>query len=623
MTAQASSLPLNALRSAVFAERASYERELTEAFDHALFTTPVDPVSREAAWRLSYDRLERLRHRFGLNRKALTEPQRYFALQEWAATADPVTAVLLTVHLNLVLGTIVPYADDCDLVGNAVKVLETRAVGAFLATEASWGVDLARIETEARYHRDTGDLVLHTPHPGARKFMPSTTVQHLPKLAVVLARLHVDGVDRGVHPVLCPLTDEAGDPRSGICVTPLPDKAGLWTDNAVTSFNHVRLPAECLLHSPLSDPNNPLAEPSPPLDRDRRYAAAVRRIRTGKVSLAASSVAQGRAATAIAVRFASHRQSIGMGGSRVHLLEHRVHQARLLDAVADTYAMSFLVNAAIRSESEVSRRELAGEELTGAERDAAHNQASLVKYLSTRTMERVLRGTALLCGAQGMFNVNRITQYQAFNHAAMIGEGENTVISTEAAHRMLRGHGYMPLSPGSAVDRAQCSIDDPRLWHHLALERERLAHERATKRLSAARRQHRRFIDVWNNCVHDALEFAERHSHRLALETILEAAKSTPDEDAGALLQGLAAIFALRDLRSDNGLLITSKLLSEHQALTLPDALEKQYAQLGPQLPLLTDALALPGEILNVPCTSPEFLDRYAAITHDEQRGAR
>ncbi|SDK31253.1 acyl-CoA dehydrogenase [Streptomyces indicus] len=607
---------VDALRDTVEAERRGLHEQLTAVFEDPLFAAAAWPHTRAAAWRLAYDRLALLSRTFGVDRGTLAAPQRYFALQEWTAVVDGVVAGLVAAHLNLGLGTLTPYAEDSAHTARAAADMESLATYcAFLGTEAAWGVDLARLETELRHDPVRGELVLHTPHPGARKFMPNATPQHVAKTAIVLARLTAHGQDRGIVPVLCPISDAEGRTLPGVTVTPMPDKAGLWSDNALTAFDHVRLPADALLHSPAAAPGHPLAPAAPRTDRRLSYARSVHRIRTGKIGLAASSVAQARAATAIALKFARHRGSTGGGSARVPLLAHRVHHAALLDAVADTYAVGHLANAAMRREAELAR----GAPAPAAATPADHLLASLTKYVTSRTVDRVVRRCALLCGAHGMFDANRFPHYSACTQGVMIAEGENTVVAVAAAQDMLAGRGYTPPAPEPPPD---LPVDDPRLWPLLARERERLAHAATRARLTRARAGHGTFLDSWNTCENEALALVERHGLRLALEEFLRAADRTRDAKAARLLRDLAGVFALRDLRQDAAFLAAHGLLDAERFRELPAALDTLYGRLAPELPTLVAGFGIPDALLDVPAATAGFMDRYEALARLRDTGA-
>jgi alkylation response protein AidB-like acyl-CoA dehydrogenase len=78
----------------------------------------------------------------------------------------------------------------------------------FLLTEQAHGLDAPNLETTATLQPD-GSFLLNTPHPGAAKYMPPTTpLAGMAKVAIVIARLMVNGEDRGVRPFIVTLGDD-------------------------------------------------------------------------------------------------------------------------------------------------------------------------------------------------------------------------------------------------------------------------------------------------------------------------------------------------------------------------------------------------------------------------------
>lgn len=78
-----------------------------------------------------------------------------------------------------------------------------------MLTEMAHGLDAMHLETTATLLPD-GSFDLHTPHPGAAKYMPPSVPLpdvNMPRVAVVLARLVVNGEDYGIRPFVSPLTN--------------------------------------------------------------------------------------------------------------------------------------------------------------------------------------------------------------------------------------------------------------------------------------------------------------------------------------------------------------------------------------------------------------------------------
>ncbi|ALC26198.1 acyl-CoA dehydrogenase [Streptomyces sp. CFMR 7] len=550
----------------------------------------------------SYGLLEMLRSTVGVNRSCVTDPRRYFALEEWAAVVDPPLAALLAAHLNLCLGSLLQLGSSPEA-EKALEDLEAgRATGAFLATEAVWGSDLARLRTEARYDADRREFVLSTPDDGAVKFMPNNALRKLPKIAVVLARLRSGPQDHGVHAFVCHL-GTVDEPTPGVRVMPLPDKPGMPTDNALTRFRDARVPLGALLDGDGHVRDALRTGGSPSIDRPAAFARSVARVGIGKVGLSAVSAAMARAAVTIAVRFAEHRHCAGAGAARVPLIEHRVHHTALIDAVADTYVASYAAGAGMATATRAAARRH-----VVPTPDEAHRY-TMTKYLVTSLCHHVLAASQGLCGAHGMFAVNRIPLYLAVNRGCMTAEGDNTVIALAAAREMVHGHDEATLR--SPATHPLPSAGDLQAWAALAAAREEQALRTCHRALAAARRAHTHVLDVWNACSALFLRLADRHAHRIALDELLAAHRQADDAEARQLIACLGEVHALGDLRRDAAAALRDELIAPEHLALLDHRTDRCHDRLRPRLPLLVDGFGIPDSLLGVPAASPAFVRDY------------
>ncbi|MFF0508723.1 acyl-CoA dehydrogenase [Streptomyces fimicarius] len=562
----------------------------------------TDPPDRDEPAERSYRLLEMLRSTVGVNRSCVTDPRRYFALEEWAAVIDPPLAALLAAHLNLCLGSLLQLGSSREA-EQALRDLEAgRATGAFLATEAVWGSDLARLRTDARYDADRREFVLNTPDDGAVKFMPNNALRKLPKIAVVLARLRSGRQDHGVHAFVCHL-GTVDQPTPGVQVTPLPDKPGMPTDNAVTRFRDARVPLGALLDGDGHVRDALRTGEILPIDRPAAFARSVARVGIGKVGLSAVSAAMARAAVTIAIRFAEHRHSAGAGAARVPLIEHRVHHAALIDALADVYAASYAAGAGMTAATRAAARRHV------VPTPAEAHRYTMTKYLVTGLCHQVLTASQGLCGAHGMFAVNRIPLYLAVNRGCMTAEGDNTVIALAAAREMV--HGHDEATSRSSTTHPLPPAGDLHAWAALAAAREEQALSACHRGLAAARRAHTQVLDVWNACSALFLRLADRHAHRIALDELLAAHRQADDAEARRLIACLGEVHALGDLRRDAAATLRDGLVAPGHLALLDHRTDRCHDQLRPEIPLLVDGFGIPHSLLGVPAVSPGFVEDY------------
>jgi acyl-CoA oxidase len=145
-------------------------------------------------------------------------------------TMDGAATTLMSIQLNLAAGTLAPFAlERPELLPLLEKILNFEVKYAmiksyklhaslmlsflsaqFLLTELSHGLDAPNLETTATLQPD-GSFILNTPHPSAAKYMPPTgPFGGIPKVAIVIARLIIEGEeseDRGVRPFIVTLGD--------------------------------------------------------------------------------------------------------------------------------------------------------------------------------------------------------------------------------------------------------------------------------------------------------------------------------------------------------------------------------------------------------------------------------
>ncbi|MBF6415732.1 acyl-CoA dehydrogenase [Nocardia cyriacigeorgica] len=521
------------------------------------------------------------------------------ALHEQATVVDPHLGALLTVQVNLVLGTLLEQHTRTGEVEKALQeLLDGTAVGAYVLTEVGHGSDLPNLETTATYDpADGGSFVLHTPTDSAVKFMPTTApppVAGIARFGIVFARLILNGTSRGNYPFLVRMADADGTLRPGISIRPLPEKPGLGMDNAITRFDNVRLSRECLLShtGTYIDDNGELVSPIP---ADNQVWRAISRVRLGRMCISAMAAAVSRAALATAVQHATQRDIAGMAGGRIRLADVPAHRSKLLDAVADTYVAGMAVEVALRAFPEAADEQ--APEIT--------DLVSLTKYLTTNTALRVTSEVRDRLGAQGVFAHNKIVEYRALRDAAATAEGDSYVIALQAAYRRLSAPDEW--TPGLGDSLEPCDIDTSDNWLAWLSAREAYLQHQALEAYTTAAgdRQAR-----WDSVYDLALAAAEAHIVNLSVRELAERARGLADGPR-KVVENLIVLFALRqyqahaaELLPDGPLPKTSKSLMEMR--------RELHDLLAPHLTDLVDAFELPTGLLRTAFGSETYITQYA-----------
>jgi acyl-CoA oxidase len=535
----------------------------------------------------------------------LKDPRVLLAVLETAAVADPSVFLAMTIHYCLGVTAILefgagrddlaPYRDELDAMSSFATLV---------VTELGHGNSHSALRTEARYEPETTEFVLHTPDPGARKFMSNNALTGVAKIGVVYARLLIGDADHGIFPFITRL-QETGATPPGVRISPLPETPMVPLDYAVIEFDHVRLPKHALLHDNAKlDDDGTFTEPLGRPDARLRRSLTVRE--NAWVASAAALAAVSRAGVTIAVRHAHHRLTRARYSAEKPVLRFRTQQQALFGALAATYATTCLVNRAKRAWIDIK---------TGGAPHTAEwapgplgRSLGLVKAAACSTAERVNRDCGLRSGAHGMFSANRLVDYHGLAHILNPAAGDSHLIVLDAGRALAEGEHYQPPSPVTPTGR---KLDDPALWLDLVATRERRLHDELTAGLRRAQRRGQDPFEAWNNRLPLALDLAGTHIHRLELTCFIEAVEAVTDRGARTALDPLVTLYALETARADLAWYLTNGLVTTEQAHALPTLLNLACEKLLPHAHILVDAFDLTEELLHAPINGVDYPDGY------------
>ncbi|GFH26215.1 acyl-coenzyme A oxidase, partial [Haematococcus lacustris] len=196
------------------------------------------------------------------------------------------------------------------------------------------GSNVMGIETTATYDATTEEFVIHTPSNEASKVWIGGTGQH-GKITVVFAQLFTKGTYEGVHAFAVRIRDDQLQVLPNIRIRDMGPKQGLnGVDNGQLWFCNLRVPRDALLDAYASvAPDGTYSSPFPTISQ--RFGVTVGGLTTGRVLIAQGGVDGQKFGLAIAVRYACARPQFG----DKLVIHYRTHQARLLPALANTYAL--------------------------------------------------------------------------------------------------------------------------------------------------------------------------------------------------------------------------------------------------------------------------------------------
>ncbi|MEU1403238.1 acyl-CoA dehydrogenase [Streptomyces sp. NPDC005728] len=551
----------------------------------------LDSAERAA---LSYEWLRLVNDTAGGAERLANDPELLAGLHEWAAIVDGGGGLctVASIHYNLFLGSLLDHggAERRDL----SDFTTLRRTGTFLCTELDHGNDASALETTAELDPATGGFVLNTPHSGAQKFMPNTSMTGGPKSAVVAARLIVEGRDEGVFLFLTPLSDERGL-LPGVRVRRLPLRSGAPVDHCLTAFDRVPLPREALLESDHGRLDADGRLHSSLGNRRKRFLQSIGRVTMGKLCMSSAAVGATRAALAIAVRYGGHRRVSGpRAGERIPVNAHRSHHGRLLKGLATAYAMTFL------HRSVLSRWAAHHADRDAGVRAETERLIAVAKSWITWRARDITIECRERCGAQGLFAANGLSDFPQYTEGTITAEGDNLVIWVKAAAEMLFEYQpprQAPEHPGG-VER----LTDLRHLRRLLARAESTWQDRA--RTALRRGPSGDPVERWNGASSAALEMVSVHARLQAADAFLGAAAGAASSEARELLEQLCLLFLLQQIGEHTGDLLADGHLSAEQVRALPQLLDDVLRGLAPHMTDLVDAFDLPAAYLDgIPLT--------------------
>lgn len=560
-------------------------------------------ASPEEQSRASYERLRLVHERFRLGAgDVYDDPRRLFALHDWLGVADGTLMTLVAIHYSLCMGSILQHGRGRDDLGDYVAELESlRTVGVFLATEHGYGNNVGRLETEAVYDLASREFVIHTPSPRARKFMPNTGLPGVPKLAVVMARLRVGNEDHGVFPFIVRIRDQQGRPCKGVHVQALGDKPVYALDNAITSFDQVRIPERNWLHGPASRLRDGVFESSVK-SRSQRFLQAIDRVQLGRVALTGAAVAVLRSAVFIATRYSMQRKTFAVGKAEVPIIAYRNQQRDLFGALATAYALSFGTRYSQR----------AYRELDEETREPVGQVLSILKAVSSyAAMDELVRCRERV-GAVGLFNENRIAVYLNQVQGIITAEGDNQLVLLKAAREMMTGLHYdLPEATDARTPEAR-ELLDPDFHADLLRFRERCLCMELRESMRKALAEGQESFAAWNDHVNRALDLARARGERVLLEQFQRAVRDARSRESRSALERLYSLYALRLLERDSGWLLAEGALAAAQVKALPGEIDVLCGAILPDVGALVDAFGISNDWLRCPIAEDDYIAAYA-----------
>ena len=499
--------------------------------------------------------------------------------------------------------------------------------GCFAMTETGHGSNVQALGTTATYDPEAGEFVVSTPDAAAQKDYIGNAARD-GRLAAVFAQLIVGGENRGVHALLVPLRNERGELLPGIEIEDCGPKLGLdGVDNGRIRFHDVRVPREALLDR-YADVSAEGVYTSPIENPTKRFFTMLGTLVQGRVSVCGAGIGASKVALTMAVRHALERRQFGPpDGDEAVLLDYRVHQRRLLPALATTYALHFAQDRLRRQLHDV----FTADDPEDRARRELETLAAGVKALATWHATATIQECREACGGAGYLRENRFASLKADTDVFTTFEGDNTVLLQLTAKNLLTDYRdqFGELDPlGTATfmagqvasqvaersalrellerlgDQLLPGRDDERdlLDRDTQLELFGWRHEHV---LAGVARRLKGGIDagadpfaVLVDCQDHVLTTARSWGDLVVLEAFAAAVEDCQDPAARELLDKLCSLHALATIERERGWYQEHGRLSSPRSKAVIKAVNALCSELRPHAGTLVEAFGVPESCL-------------------------
>lgn len=495
------------------------------------------------------------------------------------------------------------------------QIADVSLPGCFAMTEQGHGSDVRSIGTTATYDKERDGFIVHTPTDADRKEWIGNAADH-GTLATVFAQLYVDGVHHDVHALVVPIRNDDGTPASGVRIGDCGEKLGLnGVDNGRLWFDNVFVPRDNLLdrYGSVDEDgvySSPIASPG------KRFFTMLGTLVGGRVSVGAGAVSISKSALTIAVRYATRRRQFGPdGGPETLLLAYPTHQARLMPALAGTYALHFAL-------ADLIDRYGASGSHEGHDREVEALAAAL-KAAATDHATATVQTCREACGGQGYAARNRFAALKADSDVFTTFEGDNTVLRQLVARsllgefqtrfsdngiagvaRFVMQRAAQSLSESNPVIARKTSEEhlcDP-TWHADLLHARQddlvtTAARRMQKRMNAKTDAFEAFLQIQLHVIAAADAWTEAH----IVSTFAAAIETVDDDAVREALKRTYELDVLHRIRNGLGWYIENGYIAPQKARAIRRLHEQRCADVAEDARTLVDAFGIPDTLIAAP----------------------
>lgn len=514
-------------------------------------------------------------------------------------------------------------------------VLNLELPGVYAMTEIGHGSDVGNVDTTATFIPEDNEFEIHTPFRAAwKEFLGNAAKDG--KAAVVFAQLITKNVNYGVHAFFVPLRDADGNFLPGVGGEDDGFKGGLnGIDNGRLHFTNVRIPRTNLLNKLGDVDENGDYSTSIP-SSGRRFFTMLGALVQGRVSLATTAANASALALTGAITYGNQRRQFNAASDIEEqvLLDYGLHQRRLIDRLARTYADIFTSNDLLLKFHEV----FSGQDDSDDNRQELETLAAGIKAVTTwNALDTFQESREATGGAGYIASKNRFGALRDDLDIYTTFEGDNNVLLQLVGRRLLGDFSKELANPSFKVlsryvveraeqrlyersglrrvvqqvsdigsDRRSATwLKDTEVQRSLFTDRVRTQIAEVAEALRpVAKKSQAEQARVFNENQFELIKASKSHAQLLQWESFTNALDEVKDAETLKIMTWMRDLFALSTIEEDLGWFIEYGRISQQRARTLREYTNRLAARLRPHAQDLVDAFGYNQNHLRMDITS-------------------